>query len=185
VFVTIQAASDEAIPARIAEVGTEASPTTRTYPVKLRFQPPAHMNIRPGMTGFARGRGDVQHVVATGAGPSGKATAADGASENVSQPDGELDQVAHREVAHDAAPHVIPAVAVFDRDGERQVWIYDSASKVVHARRVKVLETTPYGLKVSGLQVGEWVITAGVHYLEENQTVRLMSDDRTQPGSAI
>ncbi len=53
------------------------------------------------------------------------------------------------------------------------VWIYDAEAKVVRAREVTVLGTTPYGINVSGVQPGEWVVTAGVHYLQENQPVRL------------
>lgn len=137
-FVTIQAFPKVQIPARIAEVGTEASPTTRTYPVKLRFTAPPDIDVRPGMTGFVRGRGDPQ------AGPA-------------------------------PTQQVVPATAVFDRGDQRCVWLYDPASKVVHAQNVTVLGTTPYGLSVSGLKLDQWVVTAGVHYLEENQPVRLMS----------
>jgi hypothetical protein len=56
------------------------------------------------------------------------------------------------------------------------VWIYDPESKAVHAQNVKVLGTTPYGLSVSGVKLEQWIVTAGVHYLEENQQVRLLSD---------
>jgi multidrug resistance efflux pump len=69
-FVTIQAFPDLKIPARIAEIGTEASPTTRTYPVKLRFTPPEGKAIRAGMTGIVTGRGDPAKVIsAPGHGP--------------------------------------------------------------------------------------------------------------------
>ena len=57
-FVTLQVAPDVEFPARIAEIGTEASSTTRTYPLKLRFAPPENLEGRAGMTGSARGRGD-------------------------------------------------------------------------------------------------------------------------------
>jgi RND family efflux transporter MFP subunit len=137
-FVTIQAFPDVEIPARIAEVGTEASSTTRTYPVKLRFTPPAGMEIRPGMTGFARGRGD----------PA--ATGTDG--------------------------RIIPTTAIIQRDGKTLVWIVNSSSNQVQARPIEVLGTTPYGMRVRGVEPGEWVVTAGVHALQENQTVRLPAD---------
>jgi multidrug resistance efflux pump len=138
-FVVIQSYPDVEIPARIAEVGTEASPTTRTYPVKLRFAPPEGVDVRPGMTGTVKGRGDA--------------------------------------AAQSNSPgHVVPSAAVFNRDEKRMVWIYDSAAKAVKAREVTVLGTTPFGMNVSGVQPGEWVVTAGAHYLEENQPVRLVSD---------
>jgi RND family efflux transporter MFP subunit len=139
-FVVIQSYPDVQIPARIAEIGTEASPTTRTYPVKLRFTPPAGVDVRPGMTGTVRGRGD----------PA---------------------------AASSSPGHVVPAAAVFDQGEKRSVWIYDPATKVVQSREVSVLGTTPFGLNVTGVEPGEWVVTAGVHYLEESQAVRLLSDE--------
>jgi multidrug resistance efflux pump len=139
-FVTIQAFPELEIPARIAEVGTEPSPTTRTYPVKLRFKPPEGVDIRPGMTGTVRGRGDPMAMA-------------------------------------DAAGQVVPASAVFSRSDQRLVWVYDPASKTVRSREVNVLGTTPYGMRVSGVEANEWVVTAGVHYLEENQPVRLLTDE--------
>jgi multidrug efflux pump subunit AcrA (membrane-fusion protein) len=138
-FVVIQSYPDVKIPARIAEVGTEASATTRTYPVKLRFTPPEGVDVRPGMTGTVGG--------------SGAAAA-----------------------QSDSPGHVVPAAAVFNRDQKRMVWVYDPAAKAVKAREVTVLGTTPFGVNVSGVEPGEWVVTAGVHYLDENQTVHLPAD---------
>jgi multidrug efflux pump subunit AcrA (membrane-fusion protein) len=138
-FVTMQAFPDLKIPARIAEIGTEASPTTRTYPVKLRFTPPEGVAIRAGMTGVVSGRGDPSAVIS-------------------------------------AQGHVVPAAAVFDRGDKRLVWIYDPSAKAVRSREVTVLGTTPFGINVSGVEAGEWVVNAGVHYLNENQAVRLLSE---------
>jgi RND family efflux transporter MFP subunit len=139
-FVTIQSFPETPIPARIAEVGTEASPTTRTYPVKLRFTAPDGMKVRPGMTGVVSGRGNVSAI-------------------------------------NGSPGHVVPAAAVLERDQKRWVWVYDPAAKVVRAREVTVLGTTPFGLNIAGIKPGEWVVTAGVHYLEENQAVRLLSEE--------
>ena len=83
----------------------------------------------------------------------------------------------------DSSNQVIPATAVFARDDKRLVWIYDPTSKVVNSRPVTVLGTTPYGLSVSGLKLDEWVVTAGVHYLQENQPVRLISEESEKAGS--
>ena len=44
---------DHEIEAQIAEVGNEASPTTRTYPVTLIMTPPDGVEIKPGMSGVA------------------------------------------------------------------------------------------------------------------------------------
>jgi multidrug efflux pump subunit AcrA (membrane-fusion protein) len=138
-FVTMQAYPDLKIPARIAEIGTEASATTRTYPVKLRFTPPEGVDIRAGMTGVVSGRGDPSAVISS-------------------------------------QGHVVPAAAVFDRGDKRLVWIYDPSAKAVRSREVTVLGTTPFGFNISGVEAGEWVVNAGAHYLEEDQTVRLITE---------
>ncbi len=44
------------LPATIKEIGTEASATTRTYPVTLIMDQPSDIKILPGMAGVARGR---------------------------------------------------------------------------------------------------------------------------------
>jgi multidrug efflux pump subunit AcrA (membrane-fusion protein) len=143
--VTIEAFPDVEIPARVAEVGTEASPRTRTYPVKLRFSPPEGLRIRPGMTGSVRGRRE----------PS----------------------------ADDLPGHVLPSTAILPRDGKNSVWIYDSASRKVHAREVQVMGATPYGVRVTGVEPNEWVVTAGTHYLREDQEVRLPDEPSRSEGA--
>ena len=47
------------IPAEIKEIGTEASATTRTYPVTLIMEQPEGATILPGMAGKASGDGSV------------------------------------------------------------------------------------------------------------------------------
>jgi multidrug resistance efflux pump len=137
-FVTIQAFPDQEIPASVSEIGTEPSPITRTYPVKLRFTPPPGLDVRPGMTGTVRGRDESRAVDQNGG-------------------------------------HVVPATAVFSRDGTQLVWLYDPQTKQVRSHGVQVLGTTPYGLSIKGVSVGQWVVTAGVHFLEENQLVQLLT----------
>ncbi len=51
VIVTFDAYPDRRIPARIKEIGTEASAATRTYPVTLIFDQPDDIDILPGMAG--------------------------------------------------------------------------------------------------------------------------------------
>jgi RND family efflux transporter MFP subunit len=46
---------DDEVPARIKEVGKEASKTTRTYPVTLIMDQPENFKILPGMAGKAKG----------------------------------------------------------------------------------------------------------------------------------
>lgn len=54
--VTFDAFPNIEIPAEVSEIGTEASTTTRTYPVKLLLSPPQGIAILPGMAGRARGK---------------------------------------------------------------------------------------------------------------------------------
>lgn len=55
VHVTFDAISETKIPATVTEVGTEASSTTRTFPVTLRMEQPDKGRVLPGMTGRASG----------------------------------------------------------------------------------------------------------------------------------
>ena len=48
---------DLVVPAEIKEIGTEASETTRTYPVTLIMDQPRDAKILPGMAGRASGKG--------------------------------------------------------------------------------------------------------------------------------
>lgn len=50
------AVGNVAIPAEVTEIGTEASATTRTYPVTLLMEQPDKGQVLPGMTGRATGR---------------------------------------------------------------------------------------------------------------------------------
>ncbi len=51
VIITFDAHPNRRIPARIKEIGTEASAATRTYPVTLIFDQPEDIDILPGMAG--------------------------------------------------------------------------------------------------------------------------------------
>jgi RND family efflux transporter MFP subunit len=54
VVITFDAFPNRPIPAKVKEIGTEASATTRTYPVTLIFDQPADISILSGMAGVAR-----------------------------------------------------------------------------------------------------------------------------------
>ncbi len=55
------------IPATIKEIGTEASDTTRTYPVNLIMDQPEDFEILPGMAGMVTGRPDLpEHLMTKG-----------------------------------------------------------------------------------------------------------------------
>lgn len=53
--VTFDAFPGKIVPSEIKEIGTEASSTTRTFPVTLIMEQPEGFTILPGMTGQARG----------------------------------------------------------------------------------------------------------------------------------
>lgn len=68
----------------------------------------------------------------------------------------------------------IPAAAVFERDGKQQVWIVDPASKTVVLREVTIISRSDSTAGVTaGLEPGDRVVTAGVHSLEQGQSVRI------------
>lgn len=56
VIAVFDAFPDVMIPAEIKEVGTEASATTRTYPITLSMDQPEGVQILPGMSGKASGK---------------------------------------------------------------------------------------------------------------------------------
>ncbi|NOR41137.1 MAG: efflux RND transporter periplasmic adaptor subunit [Gammaproteobacteria bacterium] len=55
IAVTFDAFPDQPVPAEIFEIGTEASQTTRTYPVTLIMDQPEDFTVLAGMAGRARG----------------------------------------------------------------------------------------------------------------------------------
>jgi len=133
---------------RITEVGTEASRTTRTYPITVEIDQPADGKVHPGMAGKVRG-----NLKESAAGS-------------------EVDVV-------------VPADAVFSPDTEKQsfVLVYDEGTKTVSRRGVKTGELTSGGIKIlEGVKKGEWVVTAGVHSLQDGQEVKLMDDGGSAKG---
>lgn len=69
---------------------------------------------------------------------------------------------------------VVPMTALARTRSDPAVWIVDPSSKQVRLRSIAVGQFREDGATVtSGLQAGEWVVTAGVHKLRENQVVRL------------
>jgi RND family efflux transporter MFP subunit len=71
----------------------------------------------------------------------------------------------------------VPVVAVFSPDdmAGSYVWVIDVDSMKVARREVSVDSLAEGGIQVAeGLQVGEWIAIAGVHYLKEGETVRIL-----------
>jgi len=77
----------------------------------------------------------------------------------------------------DLSQIVIPETAVFSLDENKTyVWIIDEKSKKVNKREVKTGDLLDSGITVrEGIEPGEWIATAGVHYLKEGQEVRILS----------
>ena len=55
------------------------------------------------------------------------------------------------------------------------LWIVDEASMTVSLREIKTVEATARGMRVEGVKPGEWIVTAGVEYLREDQKVRFLN----------
>lgn len=74
---------------------------------------------------------------------------------------------------------VVPDTAVFmpPDDTKTCVWVFDPEAGVVHRREIRTGNITRFGLAVlDGVAPGEWVVTAGVHNLQEGQKVRLLEE---------
>lgn len=73
---------------------------------------------------------------------------------------------------------IIPETAVFSMDdpSKTSVWVIDTQSKTVNKREVKVGELLDTGISIKeGLKAGDWIATAGVHYLKEGQQVHIQA----------
>jgi multidrug efflux pump subunit AcrA (membrane-fusion protein) len=70
---------------------------------------------------------------------------------------------------------VIPVTAVFspEIEGQSYVWVIDESTNTVSQREVEIGALVSSGLAVqSGLESGEMIATAGVHFLREGQQVK-------------
>ncbi len=79
----------------------------------------------------------------------------------------------------EASNIVIPETAVFSPDDSDTsfVWVINDQTKAVSKRKVTVGDLLDTGIAITdGLKPGEWIATAGVHYLQEGQQVRIMAE---------
>lgn len=130
---------------RISEVGTEASQTTRTFPVTMIMEQPGDVQILPGMAGAVRaGKTDLtDEQQRRGLGvPVGAVFTPDTETQSyvwiIKPTEGDLGVLEKRPV------------------------------KTGDMTRYGVLVS-------DGLTAGEWIVTAGVHSVREGQTVRILS----------
>lgn len=72
---------------------------------------------------------------------------------------------------------VIPETAFFSpNENKTCVWIIDEKSKKVSQQEVKIGKLLSSGITIQeGIEPGDWIIIAGVHYLKEGQIVRILS----------
>jgi len=129
--------------AEIKEIGTEASKSTRTYPVTLFMAQPSEVKILPGM--------------------AGKATGESSASKETQITTGIQ----------------VPLTAIFSPDDidKTYVWIIDKESKQVTKREVSTGSLKDSGIMVTqGLNAGEWIAIAGVHYLREGMDIKILEE---------
>jgi len=78
----------------------------------------------------------------------------------------------------------IPLAAVFSDGKEPKsfLWTINMKDMTVHRREIKTGDLTSTGITVlEGISRGEWIVTAGVHYLAEGQKVQLQQGS---PGGA-
>ncbi len=145
ITVIFDAFPDHEISAAVKEIGTEASSTTRTYPVTLIMEQPKDIKILPGMAGKARGR------------------ASDKAPNKMVQTKGIQ----------------VPVSAVYSPadNNKSYVWVINEATGLTHRQAVTLGKIISTGLVITdGLKTGDWVATAGVHFIREGMKVRIMQD---------
>lgn len=69
----------------------------------------------------------------------------------------------------------LPLTALYSRDGQASVWVFEPESQQVQLQNIAVAEFQDnHVLVTQGLQSGQWVVTAGAHKLYQGQKVRLM-----------
>ena len=132
---------------RVKEIGSEASQTTRTFPVTLIMEQPEDALVLPGMAGGAR----------------------------VAKMD-ESEQQLRKGIG-------VPVSAVFTPDTETRshVWVVKPTEGdlgVLERRPVMTGDLTRLGVLITeGISAGDLVVTAGVHSVQEGQTVRILKEN--------
>jgi len=147
--VTFDVLGDRPLPARIASLGSEASQATRTYPLTLEIEQPDGFQIMPGMTG--RANAELNFDIEAAEIPS------------------DLRIPGLR----------IPPPALFAHNGGSAVWVFDEDTSTVSRRAVDAIGVSGEGvfLQINQLDGVDWIVTAGVQFLQEGQTVRLLEQE--------
>lgn len=76
----------------------------------------------------------------------------------------------------------VPSSSVaYDTDGNAYVWLINEATKQVFKQIVTVRTLANDGVRVvGGIKPGDWIVTAGVHYLDEGQMVRIQDQEKQE-----
>lgn len=70
---------------------------------------------------------------------------------------------------------LVPELAIIEMEGAPAVWVVDENSHTTHRRKVILGPNLKDQVLVTeGLATGEWVVTAGMHTLAEQQSVRVL-----------
>ena len=90
----------------------------------------------------------------------------------------EVINVPNYKIAKEASISV-PFASVFKRGEKSYVWVFNQASKGISAREVTLGQpVTENNIQVlSGLESGEFIIGAGVDWLSEDNTIRVMNSE--------
>lgn len=73
----------------------------------------------------------------------------------------------------------VPSSALFKKDGNSCVWVYDGNSGTIGQRAVSVerLDTEGNAIVIRGIAAGEQIVVSGVHKLNDKQQVEPMSPE--------
>ncbi|MEE9452062.1 MAG: efflux RND transporter periplasmic adaptor subunit [Gammaproteobacteria bacterium] len=76
--------------------------------------------------------------------------------------------------------YLIPSSAIFvDKDQKRFVWVIDPKTSTVQKRAVDVGSMTGDQIQIiKGIESGERIVSAGVHFLQEDESVSLRKQDK-------
>jgi RND family efflux transporter MFP subunit len=72
----------------------------------------------------------------------------------------------------------VPVGAVFDDGRKTGVWVLDSATSTVRFRPVKLVRVSGETVVISGLSIGDPIISVGAHLLQDGAQVRTASESR-------
>jgi RND family efflux transporter MFP subunit len=151
-YVVFDAKPEIKVPAKVKEIGKEASRTTRTYPITLIMG-------QPGPDQIGSDEAESFRILPGMAGKAGV----------------EEESAARISAKSDLVGVEIPMSAmVASKEKGTHVWVIEEQSKRVEKRDVEVIKLTENGALVKGLNPGEWIVTAGANTLVADQKVRIL-----------